>query len=147
MGAMRLLTLTLYWCLSTWCPLATSRRFRGPSHSPHRHGKGGRQGRAWEPGGLRQLRRLQDHGVNLEHLGARVHTRSNRNHPSHLGHLGVSAGVQAQNFPQQTLDVSRLARLDAFLCLIGFLLCIRVRCKQKLDGCFLVPDFSFLLRC
>ena len=138
LGAMRLLTLTLYWCLSTWC-LATSRRFRGwgSSHSPHDgHGRGGRQGRAWEPGGLRQLRRLQDHGVNLEHLGARVHTRSNRNHP---GHLGVSAGVQAQNFPQQTLDVSRT---NAFLCLIGFLLCIK-----ELDGCFLVPDFSFLLRC
>ena len=103
---MRLLTLTLCWWSA--CCLATSwhHRGRGPAHSPH--GRGGQQGRAWEPGGLRQLRRLQDHGVNLEHLSARVRSRSpaNLHHPNHLAHLDVSAG-----------DVSRL---DASLCLIFY---------------------------
>ena len=101
---MRLLTLTFNWCFAT-CFLSTGGR--GSSH-----GRGGHQGgRAWEPlGGLRQLRRLQDHGVNLEHLSARVDTRS----PANRNHLGVRAGVQAPEFrsgvqaPEQKLDVSRL---------------------------------------
>ena len=104
LGAMRLLTLILCWCFATCC-LAT----RGRGSSQEREGHQGQ--RAWEPlGGLKQLRRLQEHGVNLEHLSARGHSRP----PAKRNHLSISAGpagVQALNFPGQKFDESRLEEL------------------------------------
>ena len=122
---MRLLALA-FCCWSTWC-LANTRRSTGRSwgHQQgrgrgygigHQQGRGherrGRQGRAWEPGGLKQLRHLQDHGVNLRHL---------QEQGVNLGHLHEIAPRhvrgRAKTSPWQDSEVSSL-NVFLFLCVI-----------------------------